>query len=332
MVAGHVVGNVPTASMRVSDDSPWRLIFSLLQDTRMPLFTVLSGYLYSVRPRIRSASGYRRLARGKVRRLLVPLFSIGTLLFVIRLLLPVANANPSLDEWWITYVYGVDFLWFLQAIFLLFLVVGALDLARALDRSGPWLAITVAAALLFVAVDIPKAANVFSIEGAIRLLPFFLLGLGIARFRFADTPGRATFLVAAVWACAYAIRIATMTGNGEPHDALTRCLALVVGMSSVLLLFWLRARVATRPLAWLGGFAFTIYLLHYFAVQATRLVVQGLGLDANWFVFATGLLAGVSLPIAFDLTAGRDPRVRALLLGEKPLPGRGVQENRPALG
>ena len=76
MVAGHVIGNTSAHGMRVEDDSVFRHIYFSLKFLRMPLFTVISGYVYALRPLNTTMIG--RFIKGKARRILVPMVAVGT--------------------------------------------------------------------------------------------------------------------------------------------------------------------------------------------------------------------------------------------------------------
>lgn len=105
MVTGHVIGNVAETGMRVADDSGWRYFYLLLEDVRMPLFTALSGLVYGLRP-LTTFSGYPRLIKGKVRRLLVPLVTVGLSFHVVQSLTPGTNSGSALSDAWRVLVYG----------------------------------------------------------------------------------------------------------------------------------------------------------------------------------------------------------------------------------
>src|SRR5215218_2846640 len=181
MVAGHVIGSTGQRGLRVEDDSLWRLFYVGLEDLRMPLFTAISGFVYALRP-VRAMSGYPALVRGKGRRLLPPLLTVGLLVFGMQLVIPGVNQRPEPTDIWRMVVYEFAHLWFLQAIFLIFLVVGLLDATGRLDRMGQWGVALAVACTVHVLVLIPDRANLFSANGALRLLPFFLLGVGLHRF------------------------------------------------------------------------------------------------------------------------------------------------------
>ncbi len=323
MVAGHVVGGTAEQGMQVADGSWWRRSYLVLEDLRMPLFTVLSGYVYAYRP-LRASADLPRLVRGKARRLLVPLLTVGTLLLLTQLVVPGANADARLQDLWRIPVFGYEHLWFVQAIFVIFVAVGALDAFGRLATFRQWLGALTVAAALFVLVTVPSAWAVFSVNGAIRLLPFFLLGYGL--HRFAGRLERGAVLVPAlvVFAAAFAVRIATILGGtdavatADDSSPGTRLLSFAVGLTGVTLLFALRHHLRAWPLMWLGQFAFPVYLLHVFGSAGTRVALDRLGVTAEVPVFAVGLAAALLLPVVVTMTLGRDRLFSSLVLGQRP--------------
>ncbi len=96
----------------------------------MPLFTVISGFVYAMRP-IRALHQMPGLLRAKTRRLLLPLLTVGTALFVLELSVPGTHLKLEPHDFWRVYTMPYEHLWFLQAIFLVFVVVGFVDALRA---------------------------------------------------------------------------------------------------------------------------------------------------------------------------------------------------------
>lgn len=317
MVAGHVIGNTADRGMKVGDDSLWRLFYLGLEDIRMPLFTVISGYVYAMRP-VERRGDFPQLVRGKARRLLLPLLTVGALLFAMKLLIPAANTRPELGDFWKTYVYGYEHLWFLEAIFLVFLAVALLGIAGALSTLPKWYATTGVAFILYTVVSVPEAANVFSMNGALRLLPFFLLGYGMYRFELFQLSRWGIAGAAILFGSIYTLKLASLIGDWEPNEIVRRIVSVAVGVSGIVLIFAARKAFTWRWLAAIGPFAFGIYLLHVFGSAATRIALEKVGIGWLPAVFVIGLVVGVGAPIVFQLLFGRWNFVRILILGEKP--------------
>jgi fucose 4-O-acetylase-like acetyltransferase len=91
MAAGHVIGTT-NRGLRVADDSIWHYDYLALADIRMPLFTLISAYVYAMVP-VAEWRNYPRLIKGKSRRLLLPLITVGTLMHVLRHVVPGANSD-----------------------------------------------------------------------------------------------------------------------------------------------------------------------------------------------------------------------------------------------
>ncbi|GAA1510482.1 fucose 4-O-acetylase-like acetyltransferase [Agromyces terreus] len=317
MVAGHVIGGDGSRGMTVADDSLWRWSYVFLEDIRMPLFAALSGFVYAFRP-VSTSAGYGRMVTGKVRRLLVPLVTVGTAFFVLQTVVPGTNVSGSASEIWRVYLYGTGHFWFLQAIFLIFLAVGVLDLLGLLRRRRSWIVAVAASSVLYVAVLLPEAWDVFSVNGAIRLLPFFLLGYGVHRFVANPPPLGLLVPTAAAFVAVYALRVLDIAGVVDLVGAGERASRIAVGLAATLLLLLMRDRIRVGFLAWLGPFAFAIYLLHVFGSAAARLALGRAGIDGEIVVFVVCMLAALGLPILFEVTLGRIRWVSWAFLGQKP--------------
>lgn len=133
------------------------------------------GPTETLRPLPRAAAA-GTFIRGKARRPLLPMIFVGTLQY-LALAAGAGSREPlSIDGIWRIYFYSFDHFWFLQAIFL---VTTALEAAGAMATFERWAIVFTLAALVNLW---PPPVGFFSMLPAARLLPHFLLGVGIARF------------------------------------------------------------------------------------------------------------------------------------------------------
>ncbi|MPQ97958.1 acyltransferase family protein [Modestobacter sp. I12A-02628] len=336
MVAGHVIGGDDQGGLAVADDSAWRFSYLALEDLRMPLFTVLSGYVYALRP-VRTRAELGGLFRGKVRRLVVPLVTVGTLLFLVKLAAPDVNRRPVAGDLPRVFVFSYEHLWFLQAIFLIFLLVGLLDALGALGRLPGWGAAFAVACLLFfvTSVDLlPVSPDLFSLGGTLRLLPFFLIGVAAHRFPRQLLRRPLVVAVGVAFVPLLTLRLWGLAGGAAWPPVPDRALSLGVGVCGVLLLLAVRGYLRSRALGWLGGFSFGIYLLHVFGTSGMSVVTGRLGVDSTALAFVLSLGAGLAMPVLFELLLGRYAVVSWGVLGQRPVRRRGsaVTEDRPPTG
>lgn len=326
MVAGHVIGGDSTEGMRVADDSSIRTSYLLLADLRIPLFTALSGYVYATRP-LRESRLLRRFVTGKARRLLIPLATVGSAFTLVQALAPGTNTESDLSNWWMLFVYGQWHFWFLQAIMILLVGTGILNTLGALTTRRQTILVTVGAAVLAVVVEVPVPYNVFSVNGAIRLAPFFLVGYGVARFWPSEVPARRLLLMIA--AALFGVRATQIVTHTELPPVLDGGLGIALGLVGIATLVAYRQELQVRFLAHLGYFSFAIYLLHVFGTAPTRILLERVGIVAPAPTLILCLAAGLALPVLFEVSFGRIRWVSWAFLGQKPF--RGVPEGQSEL-
>lgn len=277
---------------------------------RLPLFTAISGYVYAMHAL--APGDFGRFMSGKARRILLPWVSVTLLTLVLRAALQ-RGSGLSLQDLLQSLWLPIDHLWFLPAIFWVFLATALLELAGCLATFRGWL-ITCAVAWLgatFLLGIVPA----LGVTGFFQLLPFFLFGLGLCRF---DAPLRSP---TALWVYAVTalvgMTIHQMMWFGRVHltSVEYNLLVLFTVYGTQGLLFRFRREVPA--LAALGAWSFAIYLFHPMAISiATRLAAAG-HIDNLHAVFALKMTLGLALPVLLALAVRRIAPLNLVLLGER---------------
>jgi glucan biosynthesis protein C len=310
LVAYHVIGDGLSRGLGVDDTSPYRIFSNIFLHLRMPLFTFLSGFVYAYRPVLAGSSS--TFARKKLQRLLIPLLVVSTIYFIVQQLVPDTNTKQPWDTIWRIYVFPYNHFWFLQAIILIFSATLVLEMRGWLRSFGSYLAVLcVVLAIHFTA---RMEHNVFSIQQATYLAPFFLAGLGANRFHARFWDRRLQFTMLATFLITFSIHaLGCLHVYGVPLEQRT-LLATALSLSGILtLMYWTPSNAV---LGWLGGFSFTIYLYHVFFTAGARIVLNRLGVhDLNLHVLL-GCALGVIGPVLFELGMRRSGLARRLLLGQ----------------
>jgi peptidoglycan/LPS O-acetylase OafA/YrhL len=319
LVAFHVIGS-SNRGLRVPDSSVWHYSSLALEDIRMPLFTLISGYVYAMVPVTRWRD-CPQLIKGKSRRLLLPLITVSTLMYILGRVVPGTNFDDRDIAIWRVYFFGFQHLWFLQAIFIIFIVVSVLDSLGALDSKRRWFIIISIAAIADIVITVPVKFDFFTVSGALGLLPFFLLGYGLRRHALFDLRGVPAAATATVFVAIYTIRLLIIFGYYRPDEHVVKSVGLVVATMGVVLIYSARNMINVKLLAWIGGFSFGIYLLHVFATAATRILLEHAGIHRTWELFAMGLFMGIAAPIMFQIAFRNVAVVRTFVLGERGFRG-----------
>ena len=299
LVLFHVVGDTPNVGLRIPEGNWLQLLNESLAYLRMPIFSFLSGYVYGFRP---YQGGPAAFIGGKLRRLLLPVLTVGTLFALVQASVP--GANTVVSHWWLLHIEPVGHFWFLQALFIVFLVVLALEHFRLLATGLGFAAVWSVCALLFTFFSPPSYLGA---NGAVYLLPFFLAGLACKRFEIAQ-PG-ARLLALAVLSAAAALVWLLPDSFGQQ----TSLPALAFGVAGAFLL--LRSGWRSAPLAWIGAYSFAIYLLHVFFTAGSRIVFKQLGVSDNYVLLLLGLTLGIAGPVLAAMLISRYRGLNLLLLG-----------------
>ena len=183
VVAGHVIGSTPIGGMKIDFPSIWRFLYLWIDYLQMPLFTIIAGWVYALRPVERSFRN--TFITKKIFRLLIPMATVGTIYFFIQYLIPGTNNKSNLLEIWRVYLFPYTIYWYLPSLFIMFLLIMFIDIKKWANQFSGWIYITIGAYLFMLIQQniIPESLpNIFSYKGAVLLFPYFILGVGIQRF------------------------------------------------------------------------------------------------------------------------------------------------------
>lgn len=314
VVFGHMIGITNTGGMRVSDDSIYRYLYYSLEYIRLPLFTVISGWVYANKPVL--ALDKSKFVKGKFRRLIIPMLVIGTLMFLMRMVIPGTNSTPEITELPRNLIFPYDVYWYLFSLFLIFLTISVLDTQPSFHKIQGWVVTLLCAfAFLFISETfLDPVPNVFSFKGAAYLFPFFLLGIGIYRFKEVLLNEKVVFLILVVFVISVVIQQMMWFGY-FPMQHRKSVLGMAVGISGVLLLF--RLGLKSNLLVWIGGYAYGIFLFHVFFTGGSRIILNKLGIESQPVILILGVIIAIVASIIVELIVKQSDFLRFYLLGLK---------------
>ena len=302
LVSFHVAGAGQDVGLHLSDTDGLQRLNLVLSYLRMPLFSFLSGYVYAHRP----FQGHTiTFIEGKARRLLLPMLTLGTIFAIVQSL--TLGANSSVNQWWLLHIIPVGHYWFLEALFIVFLIVMGLEKIKALSRLLGFSIVWGISVLLHELIVPPPY---FALDGVVYLLPFFLAGLACKRFELGSDKSRLVATAALIGAATFLWLL------WEPHTSpgqKTLLSGLVAGVSSAFLL--LRSGWRSPWLAYVGSYSFAIYLLHIFFTAGSRITFTQLHVTHTYALLLLGTTFGITGPIVAAMLIRRSPRLNRWLLG-----------------
>jgi fucose 4-O-acetylase-like acetyltransferase len=295
--------------------SYWSAATHLIYTFHMPLFFMLSGYLYH-----HDKYSYLEFIKGKTKRLLYPFVSIALIFLSVKLL---AGAYANLEHpVELSGVYAlltnpinsfVPLLWFVHALFLVFAMY---PLARMVSNNAVLLIVLVALDAVFAAASLPFVGN------ALAYGPFFIYGVMLQQKRFSRfSIGLAPTLVAS--SIFLSIYFASTVQELLPENSYVVRFCLGV-LGSVVVINGSQRLVAfgnmpvVKALIALGYYSMGIYLFHTLFESAVRVgFFQVLKDDLPFeFVACVAIASGLVFPLMLEKhVLRRISLTRRLILG-----------------
>lgn len=302
------------------DTSPnyWSEIRSLIYSFHMPLFFLLSGYLYS-----HDKYSYSDLIKNKIKRLIYPFITIASLFFTVKYVVGrVVNLDHPVDID-STYALLTDpvnsympLLWFVHALFLIFAVY---PLARVLMNNLIML-------ILLLIINSFFGSDYLVFGKALANMPFFLVGVllkeNIKVFSITiNNDWRYTFVNIVIFSLAYVMQYSVNINHGNKYFTI-----FFIGVVGSLLIINLSQATAVlshknikSTLISIGYYSMTIYLFHTLFESTVRIAFIQVfkQMHAPFLLIAFfAITCGVVVPLALEKAVFRKYWVtRKLLLG-----------------
>ncbi|MGC3987601.1 MAG: acyltransferase [Pseudorhodoferax sp.] len=281
LVGYHVAGGDPSSGLRLSDDHPITDLNEVLSIIRMPLFSFLSGFVYAWRP---YDGDSLRFFKGKARRLLMPMLLVGTIFAMIQARMP--GTNNQVENWFLLHIIPVAHYWFLESLFIIFLVTALLEHYRLMSTPKRSALVFFCASLLFVWAPLPHHLG---LGGASYLFPFFLLGINANRFR--DELEKALPWVVALFVLVSAYLVFFDGEVPQRNDELS----LLVSATACIIV--LSLKLEWPLVAAVGAESFVIFLFHSMFSSASRIALSAFGVKSVLVALPVGILVGLVGPI-----------------------------------
>jgi glucan biosynthesis protein C len=310
LVAFHVTLTTLDTADKTAGLQAMVLTTHLFDYIRMPLFGFLAGLVYALKPISRAT--YREFAARKVTRLVIPCVIATTLMFTLQAVGHVGlAASLPLHAAWRIYVYPTYQFWFIQALLVNFAFLALLEDVGALSTVGRFVVVLMASIIALVWLPAPPIA-LFSIPQAQYLLPFFLLGLGVIRFR-------AQLLTSTVASASLALLFAGLaihsTSIGDPAYRLDRgsLLGVAIGCSAgVCTIYWMPRFQLLRLL---GGYSFAIFLYHGLFIGVAAHLCKQAAFRTALPLEAVLIGVGIGGPMVLHYAVRSNRALRSVMLG-----------------
>lgn len=178
VVIGHSGFNEPV----IQEHLGW--LHSWIYSFHMPLFFMISGYLFSLTNNSFVEIDAGKFMWKKVLRLLVPYVTIGTVVYLIKIALSslsYASRDYTLGNFLYMFVAPgspdstMGYLWYIITLFVVFAIVVLLSKMRVDMKKTGWCVVVIAAA--FILRNLMPRVELFNLSAVVSYLPYFVFGI-----------------------------------------------------------------------------------------------------------------------------------------------------------
>lgn len=301
LVVYHSVGPHETAP------APLTWVFAMIDPIVMPMFAFMAGYVYAMRPA--TWAGIPKVIQSKVRRILIPFIIVTVISYVLKGLL---DGHLAWRELWKPLLFSYEHFWFLQSLFVIFMIVAVADALELFGGARRWAVATLA---MWVICPLLPGPEFFSLWGVNYLLPMFALGYGAYRYTPLVMSRYALIGWSVVGTVTLTLFVLTKLDVLSIPDTRADLAPMLLGVALSIIL--LASRLELRGLVFLGFTSYAIYLYHGFGISlAVRLMgAAGIG-EGGYGIYTAKVVLGLMCPIALALVLDRIKWARRLVLGQ----------------
>lgn len=244
---------------------------------------------------------------------MVPMLIVGTVFAVVQSIVPNTNISLSGDAWFMLHIKPYAHFWFLESIFLIFLLLIVLEKLTLLKTVMQRL-VLYATSIVICIYLYAQMPSYFGFKEAFYLLPHFMTGY--LYYHYQDKLTRPLVLAALAALCiAGYIGIYLYNDHYGYVPRKTTFLGIVTGISFCILLMSIKLK--SRWLVFLGSYSFVIYLFHPFFTSAVRMFMHKFDISHNeYIVLCVASIAGLFAPIIIEKFLARWPLANTLVLGK----------------
>jgi glucans biosynthesis protein C len=314
LVCYHVIGSTSDQGMKAEAHTLWRVLADMSVYIVIPLFALISGYAYGYFNGLKT--DYKDYFIGKLRRLGLPLITATSAFLLGAYVMGNEYALP-LDRIYEAYLFSYAHFWYLQASVIAFAIVLIFDYFELLNTKNKLFSAFIISAI--ASIYVPYLPDFFSINGAVLILPYFLLGLLLKRHNPSfNIVKKVTLISLTVCLFSMIVFISFNPASILPSFPIEINKHSIIGIvtSALFCLSVFSVRLSFKPLERIGFYSYSIYLYHIFFTSGWRAFATKFEID-GLLLFISSLFFGIAIPILMEIIISRVPLLKLIVLGEK---------------
>lgn len=304
-----VLGHSYPAMIGVYSPLWMKIMNKVIYSFHMPLFFAISGFLFAYTYK----ENYLKFIHKKIIRILIPFFGLGIFGFLMKYFFFNSFAESKSTNFLTAFLYPaqgfVSAFWFLQALFLMFMIAPAIFYINKLNKKYMFITLFLAT-LAYCFIKVPDN-DMLSMFGAIHNFIFFLFGIVLYDYREKfEKNFNIKFLL--IFISGF-LGLLILSRYYQP----TAFLSLMISTLGILFSFNLSYICSIYSknflFGWIDGYSYQIYLIHSFIHLPVRILYKVNMVNYNTD-FVLLLILGLFIPIVITNIINRFiPRLKIFI-------------------
>lgn len=294
VVIGHMFRGFTSAGMYKQYDGILKYIDYTIYSFHMPLFFIISGFLYKRKFKIDTYKCYFKFIRSKIYSLMIPYFIFSWIQILIKLIMANSvNYKVNISDFFGIIINPIEQFWFLYSLTIIFIIMSFLDfkISNEIIKFGIVLIIGLVVSASYVDLGI--------VGNALYNMIYFYIGRYLIKMMNKREPNNFK-LVTGIFMMYSLMNIYFY----HKYDNVIIKIIMAVSASVVLIYFCSRESIIKNKVVKImktcGKYSMTIYLLHTIFGSGIRIILVKIGIDSFFVQCTLGLIFGILIPIILE--------------------------------
>jgi fucose 4-O-acetylase-like acetyltransferase len=316
VVLGHVLGIYMVANLYIEQQYFIRYIHFTIYNFHMPLYFILSGYLYCKVEKNRDFTDYKGLLLKKIIGLGIPYIIFSLIQGMVQVLLSQYTHNKiGFSSLLNIATQPILQFWFIYTLLFIFIIVPFMDILIKNDKLKFLLLIVCKITSFFI------TTNIIAIDTFLQYSVYFYCGKMLFTYCKSILKNKMVLIIASI--IYIILNISCYFYLDNIYEEYNNILDVILAISGSILVVYVvtyfiqKTKIIKKCIALLGKYSFEIYIFHIMFAYGTKTILSKLGIGNLFINLFLDTSVGIIVPIMIGCIAKKIPFMYYMIFPNK---------------